>query len=184
MRRAPITIVTGARRCWCSNLRSARLEPLVLDDLDRLRVRLAVHRELHHVRSGLNGVGGAATKSAATSPTATSASVIGWTSRHTEPTAATTDSGIGARDHRSNETPFDAVETRLLRAVGCAKRASLTVDDRDFHVVGGRFEVVVDRRAARRVLADKILLPADVRVVGEVRDVRDRRTRLEEVRVL
>ena len=50
-----------------------------------------------------------------------------------------------------------------------------------FTSVAAALEVVVDRRSARRVLADEILLAADVRIVREVSDVRDRRTRREQI---
>ena len=73
----------------------------------------------------------------------------------------------------------------VFGAVERADHAAVDVGDRDLDVAARRrLQVVVDRRAARRVLADEDLLPADLLVVLLIVQLRDRRTDVEQRRVL
>ncbi len=80
---------------------------------------------------------------------------------------------------------MDAVDARSIRRRRSAERPAAAVHDRHLHVAArGRLQVVVDRRAARRVFTDEQLLPAGVLPALLIVEVRNRRTHVEDRRVL
>src|SRR5512143_2958322 len=101
--------------------RSASLEPFVLDDLDRLGIRLAVHRQLDHVGTRLHGRAAAAKPTASTATATAGASGVGRASLATESAAAATASAAagcgGAGNHGSDEAPLTAIDACCLLAV-------------------------------------------------------------------
>src|SRR6185312_7743757 len=166
------------RTLWAA---STGFEPDVLEHLNRLRVRLTVDDDLGHVGPGPRRF--TATEPAATAATATRVWRAALAALAAESTAAAATAALRS-EQRQDERPLHAVDPRRLRTLARTERAAERVGDRHLHVVGRRLEVIADRRAARRVLADEHFLAADVRTVGEIGDPGDGGPRREDVDVL
>src|SRR6476620_275661 len=95
------------RRVWQLPALSASAEALVLEDFDRLGVRLAVHDHLGRVNPGHDCVTRSASSTAtATADRAAGAAGVGWTALSAEATPTTTAAAAATTEHWCDARPL------------------------------------------------------------------------------